>query len=325
MSGAIGRALARYLRAGMWCLAAAMAMLGAQARAQAQPLMLTVPYAAGGPSDLVARRMALHISSAWGASVVVNNQLGDNGLVGLRQFAGRSPVEAGLLLFNLSSFLAAAASEPQLLDAVRPLTLLGISPMALVRRAGSGRLEDAVLAPARATGVLRIATSGIGSSSHLCAEQLAAAIGVRLQAQHYKGVAPALRDLLVGQADLACLESTILLPQVRAGRLAALAVSGDEGQALMPGVPTLEQAGLQGITRGQWMVALIREGVDPATAERMSHAVRAALGAEAVVNLMSQVGTLTIPPHAATPEAATSFIQREFGRIKPLLGALKGP
>jgi tripartite-type tricarboxylate transporter receptor subunit TctC len=321
MSGSSRRAWALRVRAGLWCLTAWLAT----ADAQAQPLTLTVPYAPGGHSDVVARAMAMPIGSAWGASVFVNNQVGANGLVGLRQFAGRPPDEAGLLLFNLTSFLAAAASEPQLLDGVRPLTLLGISPMALVSRAGSGRLEEAVLAPARTTGVLRIATSGVGSASHLCAEQLAAAIGVRLQAQHYKGAAPALADLLAGQADLACMESPILLAQLLAGRLAALAVSDDEGQALMPGVPTLEQAGLQGITRGQWMVALVREGVEPVKAERMSRAVRAALGTESVVNLMRKVGILTIPPHAATPEAATSFIQREFGRLKPLLVVMKGP
>lgn len=294
-------------------------------QAAAQTLTFNVPYAAGGPSDTVARSMAAPMASGVGGSVVVANQLGDNGLLGLRSFSGKTPGEAGILMFSMSSFLAAAANEPQLLDAVRPLGLLGISPMVLVRRATSGGVEEAVFAPARARGQLRMATSGAGSSSHLCGEQLAAGLGLRLEAVHYKGAAPALTEVLGGQAELACLDAPTVLQHVNSGKLSALAVTGAEGQSLLPGVPTFEQVRVEGVTRGHWYVVFVRDGLDARSLDASSRALRAGLASDAVTAALQRMGTVPVPPGAATAEAATAFIQREHARMKALLPLFKKP
>lgn len=305
--------------------AAALLALVCSHQAGAQTLTFIVPYAAGGPSDTVARSMAAPMVSSGGGNVVVVNQLGDNGLLGLRSFAAKAPGEAGILLFSMSSFLAAAANEPQLLDSVRPLGLLGISPMVLVRQAAPGGVEETAFAPARARGLLRMATSGAGSASHLCGEQLAASLGLRLQAVHYKGAAPALVEVLGGQAELACLEAPTVLQHVKAGKLTALAVTGPEGQSLLPGVPTLEQVRVEGVTRGQWYVVFVRDGLDARSADASSRALRAGLASDTVISALQRMGTVPVPPDAATAEAATAFIQREHTRMKALLPLLKRP
>lgn len=291
--------------------------------AAAQALTIDVPYAAGGPSDALARRLAAQMAGPMGGQAVIDNVLGANGLVGLRRFVQRDGAVPAVILVGSPTFLAAAINEPQLLESLRPVALVGLSPLVIACRSGSAGFEDAVAKPARAAGALTMGISGTGTITHLCAAQLAEALGVPLKVVPYRGMAPLMSDLLTGNVDQACMDLTNVSSQVRAGKLVAVAAAGDEVGSVLGNVPTLESLKITGVTRGQWYVVMARDSAPAGFVDRVSQALRAALAAEPVNAQLRELGFVPVPPQAATVEAATAFIQREFGRMKPFLPIFK--
>ena len=301
----------------------AAALLASAGLAASQALTIDVPYAAGGPSDALTRRLAAQMAGPMGGAVVIDNVLGANGLVGLRRFVQRDGAMPTVILVGSPTFLAAAINEPQLLDSLRPVALVGLSPLVIARRAGSGSFEDAVVKPARDAGALTMGISANGSISHLCAAQLAEALGVPLKAVPYRGMAPMVSDMLGGALEQACVDLTTAGSYVRAGKLKAVAAAGDEVGTQLGSVPTLESLKISGVSRGQWYVVMAREAAPAGFVDRVSQALRTALAAEPASAQLRDLGFVPVPAQAATVDAATTFIQREYGRMKPFLPIFK--
>ncbi len=301
----------------------AATLLASAGLSASEALTIDVPYAAGGPSDALTRRLAAQMAGPMGGAVVIDNVLGANGLVGLRRFVQRDGALPTVIMLGSPTFLAAAINEPQLLDSLRPIALVGLSPLVIARRAGSGSFEDAVAKPARDAGALTMGISANGSISHLCAAQLAEALGVPLKAVPYKGAGPMVTDLLGGALEQACVDLTTASSHVRAGKLKAVAAAGDELGANLGSVPTLESLKINGVSRGQWYVVMAREAAPAGFVDRVSQALRTALATETASAQLRELGFVPVPAQAATVDAATSFIQREYGRMKPFLTIFK--
>lgn len=286
---------------------------------QAQSLNILVPYAPGGPSDAVARSMGGKLSSFFGnAPVNVENRLGEGGLLGLSDFVSKPQGTSSVLLLNSSTFFLAAAKRPELLEGVRPVSLISLVPLVLV----SSKPLDLVIGQAKQQGALQIGVSALGSSSHLCAAQLANALGVKLQANIYKGAGPLLGDLLSGKAETACIESNVTMNYFQQGKFKALAVSGEEASGILPGVPTFEQLKLNGITPGQWSIFAAQTSAPKDFVAKVSKALQAVLPSLSMEPALSNQGYSFVPSTFVSSEKATLFVQNEYARMKPYLAIL---
>jgi tripartite-type tricarboxylate transporter receptor subunit TctC len=287
--------------------------------AHAQGLSIMVPYAAGGPSDAVARLMGNKLAGYFGGSPVnIENRLGEGGLIGLGDFTAQPVASQGVIFLNSSTFFLAVAKKPDQLDKIRPVSLVSLVPLVWV----SSKPISALVEQAKQQGALQIGVSSLGSSSHLCAAQLANALGVKLQAIVYKGAAPLLADLLSGNADTSCIESNVVMPYFQQGKFKALAVSGEEGASLLPGIPTFEQLKLNGITRGQWSIIASQANASKDFVTKVSKALQVVLPGMSKEPMLSSQGYSFVPGSFVSPEKATSFVQGEFTRMKPYLGIL---
>lgn len=290
--------------------------------AQAQGLSISVPYAAGGPSDAVARLMGGKLSGSFGnAPVSIENRLGEGGLLGLSDFVSQPAGSQSVIFMNSSTFFLAVAKKPDLLEGIRPVSLVSLVPLVLV----SSKSMDNVVSQAKQQGSLQIGVSSLGSSSHLCAAQLANALGVKLQATLFKGAGPLLGDLLAGKLETACIESNVAMPYFQQGKFKALAVSGEEGAPLFPSVPTFEQLKLAGVTRGQWSIIAAQTNAPKDLVAKVSKALQVALPAMAREPVLSSQGYSFVPSSFVSPEKAATFVQGEYARMKPYLGILANP
>jgi tripartite-type tricarboxylate transporter receptor subunit TctC len=287
--------------------------------AQAQSLNILVPYASGGPSDAVARAMGAKLSSQFGNNPVnIETRLGEGGLLGLSDFVAKPPESSSVILLNSSTFFLAIAKKPELLEGIRPISLISLIPLVLV----SSKPLDMVINQAKQQGALQIGVSALGSSSHLCAAQLANALGVKLQAIIYKGAGPLLGDLLSGKAETACVESNVTMPYFQQGKFKALAVSGEEASAILPGVPTFDQLKLSGITRGQWSIFAAQTNAPKDFVVKVSKSLQVVLPSLSMEPALSSQGYSFVPSSFVSSEKATLFVQNEYLRMKPYLAIL---
>lgn len=287
-----------------------------QSHLSAQELTILVPYAAQGPSDVATRALANNMSVKYPNGVKVENKLGESGLLGLREFVDNSSIDSKLILLNSNTFLLAAAREPRLLEEIRPVSLISLSPMVLI----SNKPWGALVAEANAHKSLRLGISSLGSASHLCALQIAEAIGVKPDLVTYKGTAPLLSDLISKNIEYACLEMSSSLPlYISQGAIKAVAISTDEGAATLPSIPTFESLGVRNITKGQWSILASLGKSSEKFNLYSADAIRMAL--QVKLNIPSGLFNF-VPAEAVSNEKAINFVQRDFARTKPYLNRL---
>jgi tripartite-type tricarboxylate transporter receptor subunit TctC len=216
----------------------------------AKPVRLVVPFPPAGGNDVFARLLAQKLSEAWKQHVLVENRPGAGGNAGT-EFAARAAPDGYTLLLGHTGTLAINPAlyarpgyDPQR-DFV-PVSLLASAPLVLVVHPGSDlRTVGDIVAKARAKpGELNYASSGNGTGSHLSGELLQALAGIRLTHVPYKGTSPAITDVLGGQVAMMFSVVPTALPQIRAGKLRAVAVTGGERMPQMPDVPTVAESGL---------------------------------------------------------------------------------
>lgn len=265
-----------FTRAAAFAVAAtASAAAAAQAGAYPQgPVKLVVGFAAGGPSDLVARAFADHAAKPLGQPVIVENKPGANAVIATEAVAAARPDGHTLLAAATNHTMIPALYGARIkFDAARSFlpvctlansgTVLVIGPSLPVKTVAEF-IERAKAKPDAIT----YATPGQGSSPHLATEQFRKLAGLSMVHVPYKGAAPAVTDLLGGQVDLSFATLGSVLPHIKSGRLKALAVASRQRSALLPEVPTFEEAGVKGFVVDTWYGLLAPAGT-PADAMRM--------------------------------------------------------
>lgn len=259
------------LHALAWVAASAAAQPGAY---PAQPVKLVVGFAAGGPSDIVARAFADHAAKPLGQPIVVENKPGANAVLATEAVAAARADGLTLLAAATNHTMIPALYANRIkFDAAKsfaPVCALATSATVLVvGPALPVRSVAEFLARARARpDTLSYATPGQGSSPHLATEQFSRLGGIRMVHVPYKGAAPAVTDLLGGQVDLSFATVGSVLPHLRSGKLQALAVASRQRSALLPEVPTFEEAGVKGFVVDTWYGLLAPAGT-PADALRL--------------------------------------------------------
>ena len=299
------------------------ALLGAAsarpARAQeafpARPLRFVVPFAAGGPSDIVARIMAPHMAATLGQPVIIENRSGGGGMTGVDVIARAAPDG---YTFGIGS-AGALAIAPRLgrgtpydpLRDLAPVTLGVLVPEPLVVPATSPyrRLQDLIADVRARPGALNFGTTGNGSMPHLAGEQLRAAAGLDIVQIAYNSGGQLATAILRNEVQMGFADLPVLIPQIEAGAMRALAVGTRERLSWIPDVPTFAELGLPGVDASNWhgLVAPARMPAGPLQAIR--RAAVAALGDEEVRRRLHDQGAI---PGGGSAEEFGGFLRGEL-------------
>ncbi|NDY90451.1 Bug family tripartite tricarboxylate transporter substrate binding protein [Ideonella livida] len=306
---------------------ALLAATGAQAETwPAKPVTLLVPFPPGGATDTIARAVGTKLQERLGQTFIVDNKAGATGTIGAT-LVKRSPADGHTFLVTSLGPLVIA---PHLMknvayDAAKDfdyLTVLVQAPNVLVVPANSPHktVADVVAALKANPDKVSFASSGNGSSDHLTAELFwlqTATSGLHIP---YKGGAPAISDLLGGQVDASFQNVNAVLQHINAGKLKALAVTGDKRSPVLPGVPTLGEAGVKGADVYSWQAIVAPKGLSAEVRSKMQEALLAALNDPKIKQQFTAVGLEIV---GNTPEQFVTFQAKENARWKQLIDTRK--
>ncbi|NUA26952.1 tripartite tricarboxylate transporter substrate binding protein [Cupriavidus basilensis] len=302
-------------------LAAALACgLSLTARAEApypsKPVRVVVPYTPGGVSDAVTRLVMQKLAERLGQPVVVENRPGANGMIGSDNVAKSAPDGYSLLVV-----VAAHAINPSLYpkmsyDPVKDLTgvsQIGRIPLLLVSSAQlpPGSVKALVAWGKANPDKMTYASSGNGSGAHLAGELFSQAVGIKMTHVPYKGVSPALPDLFSGQVAMIFDSVQTMMPQVKAGKLKALAITSATRWPAAPDVPTMAEAGYPAVTASSWIGLIAPARTPRRVLAKLSAEMDAVLHQPEVKARLIEYG---IDPVGGTPDQFQAFIKEEAGR-----------
>jgi len=246
-------------------LAAAGLHAGAQAQAQtfpSRPVRIVVPFAPGGATDALARAMAQKMSESWGQPVVVENKPGAAGNIGT-EFVARAPADGYTMLMAINSHAINASLYSKLgydpIKDFQPVSLFAIAPNVLAAHPSlpANTVQELIkLAQAR-PGEISYGSAGSGSGSHLAGALFANLAGVQMTHVPYKGVTPAVTDLIGGQISLSFSVYSVVDPHIKAGKLKAIAVTSAKRSPYAPTLPTVAESGLKGFDVVSWFGLLV--------------------------------------------------------------------
>jgi len=279
-----------------------------------QPIRLVVPFPAGGNIDATARIIAKGLGEQMKATFVVENKAGAAGLVGAQSVMRANPDGYTALLASTGSLAAMRALDPNVpLNPVKDFVSAGpisVAPMLLiVNKDLPAKTLPAFLEYARSKpGQLTMGSAGTGTSNHLAGEMFQSLSKTKFLHVPYKGSGPAMTDLIGGQIDLMFDQMASSLPQVKSGKVRALAVTTSEQSALMPELPTVASAGLKDYEASTTTGILFPAGTSPQITKQVNDALQTILQSQAIRTQLQQLGTEARP---GTPDDFQRVLQSE--------------
>jgi len=320
----LGRSLTRVLALGSICGFSASAQAQSPADFPSKPVRIVVPFAAGGPTDLMARAISKSMGTSLGQPVIIDNKPGGGGIIGFSEVA-RQPADGYTLMFP--SILA--VTNPALMptypfDITRDfsaVTVVGFIPHALVVRPDFPAKDLAGLVAMAKSKPSQIAygSSGNGTSAHLAGAMFALRPDINVTHVPYRGAGPAMQDLLGGQIQYMFLDMSSALSQIQAGKLRALAVAPARRFQGLPDVPTIAEQGYPGFDIRAWYGLLVRNGTPPATIERLYAEVKTALTSRDVRELFKAQG---IEPGGMPPAEFQQLVKTDLAQWKRIVDQL---
>src|SRR4051812_12397295 len=261
----------------------------------ADPIKMVVPFAAGGPVDALARILANELAPRLQTDVVVENRGGAGGLLAVEQVARSAPDGRTILFASVGAFVITNALKPQAgyeqLKTFAPIARIGAAPTLFIVKADSPiKTLGELIARAKADSKLSYGSAGAGTTMHIAAEQLNFSAGTRITHVPYRGIAPALNDIMGNHISFLNGDITVLYPLVQQGTLRALAVAGNERSTLLPDVPTAGEAGVKNIYMENWYGALVPAATPPDVVAKLEAAVMDVLKTPAVWEKISANG-----------------------------------
>jgi tripartite-type tricarboxylate transporter receptor subunit TctC len=289
-----------------------------------KPVTLVVPFAAGGPADVIARILAQGMGKVLNQQFVVENAVGAGGTIGTAKLAGSPPDGYSLLLMHVSH-AANVAFYPQLrydpVSDFEPIGLVAESPMAFVARkdfpANSFKEFIAYLKANKEKVIYGFA--GVGSASHLCSLLFFHAVDITVNGAPYKGTAPALNDLLGGHLDFMCDQTLNVLQPANTGLIRAYAATTPERLTVAPDLPTASEAGLPNFEMVVWYAMYAPKGTPAAVTLKLSAALQKALQDPEVKDRLARSGAETVAPERARPEVLRAHLKSEIEKWVPII------
>lgn len=313
-------------------LAAGLALLlplggvSAQDAYPSKQITIIVPFAAGGPTDVVTRLIGQHIEHTLGQPIIVENVGGAGGTTGMTRVATATPDGYVLGVGNAGTQSAAPALYPSLkydpAKSFEQIAILNHTPMAIVAK-------NATPAKTLAEFITYLKTNsekssqghaGVGSTSHMAGVVFNAQYGFKTALVPYRGTGPALNDLVGGQFDYMIDQSLNVIPQIKAGTIKAFAIAAPERIASLPDVPTTKEAGIDFVMSG-WNAFVGPKGLPPAVLKKLSDAVNKALDDPAIVAKLVELGSTAPKADERGPAGLQKLVESEVARMTPILKA----
>ena len=313
----IRRALARACAA---LLACSLIMPVAHAAYPDKPIVLVVPFSAGGPSDKIARDIAEALRKPLGQTVVVDNTGGAGGTLGTARVL-RAPADGYTLLIHHIGLATAPALYKKLGYKTEDLEFLGLineAPSTIIGRQGfpAANFADLRKYIAANGGKINLANAGSGSASHLCGLLLQSALKSDMTSVPYKGTGPAMNDLLGGTVDLMCEQATNSTPQIEANKVKAYGVTSAQRSKVpaLAAVPTLAESGLPGFNFTVWHGLYAPRGTPPEVVEKLNAALRSALKDPELIKRQEALGITVMTDARLAPTEHRKFFESEVER-----------
>ena len=283
-----------------------------------------VPFAAGGPTDTVARLIAQPMSKTLKQQVIVENVGGAGGTIGANRVAKANPDGYTLLLHHIGHATAPGLYRKLPYDPINdfePIGLINEVPMTLVAKKDfpSKDLKELIAYVKANKEKINLANAGLGAASHLCGTLFMSAIQTDLTTVPYNGTAPAMNDLLGGQVDLMCDQTTNTTSQIRAGKIKVYGVTTAKRVASLPNVPTIEEARLKGFEVSVWHALYAPKGTSKAIVDTLSKALQDALKDGNVKRRFGDLGTEPVAANRATPGALRKHLKAEIDKWTPII------
>ena len=314
----------RFVRTALGLLLAATAF---QAWAQDfpnRPITMVMPYAAGGPGDTITRLFAGAMQKHLGQQIVVDNTAGASGSIGTAKVARSQPDGYTLLMIHVShatnlSMFKNLPYHP--VDDFEPIGRATSGPMVIVARNDfPAQTLNEFVAYVKANGEkVSLAHAGVGSASHLCGLMMMNALGIKLNEIPYKGTAPALTDLIGGQVDILCDQTSGTVPSVKSGRIKAYASAGKARLPQLPEVPAITDAGVQGFDINISFGLYAPKGTPKPALDQLTSALQKSVTDPEVQQRLDAMGIAPVSADQARPEALRAHLKNEIDTLGSLL------
>jgi tripartite-type tricarboxylate transporter receptor subunit TctC len=287
-------------------------------------ITIVVPFSAGGPTDTVTRLIAEPMSEELGASIVVQNVEGAGGTVAAGEVANANPDGYTVLMHHIGMSTAPSLYADLSYDPLEDFKTIGLVtevPMTIVARSDfePGTMEEFVAYVTENADNVTLANAGIGAASHLCGLLLQEALGVKLTEVPYEGTGPALTDLVGGQVDIMCDQTTNTTGQIQGGEIKAYAVTTPERVESLPDLPTTEEAGLEDLQVSVWHGLYVPVETPDEIVQKLTAALQVALADQTVIDELAKLGSTPSSEDDATPEAHTQRLEEQIDLWRPII------
>jgi tripartite-type tricarboxylate transporter receptor subunit TctC len=290
-------------------------------------LTMVVPFAAGGPTDVLGRILAQYMSQSLGQQVAVEDVTGAGGTLGSARVARAAPDGYTMVMGNLGTHAASVGIYKKLsydpMADFEPVILVGSTPMALLikKNFAAGTLKDLIAYARMHKGGVSFGSAGVGSISHLSLLLFNKLADTGVQHVPYRGSSQADNDLIAGQIDAAFEQVITAAPHVVSGEVKAIAVTAATRAKALPDVPTTIEAGLPELQTVAWSALFFPKGTPAAIVEKVNAVVSKAMDDEAIIKRMDQLGSDLPPPGERTPQALGNLVRSEIAKWVPLIHA----
>jgi tripartite-type tricarboxylate transporter receptor subunit TctC len=287
-------------------------------------LTIIVPFAAGGPTDTVARLIAQSMGKTLGQVIIVENAGGAGGTIGVEKVAKAKPDGYTLLLMHIGistsvSLYRNLRYDPQ--KELDPIGLITDVPMTMIAKASFPPKDVKDLAQYIRANKDKVtyANAGVGSASHLCGMLYLSSIKADVTTVPYKGTGPAMTDLIGGQVDLMCDQTTNTTQQIKGGKVKAYAVTTKTRVKSLPDLPTLDESGLKGFEVAIWHGLWAPHGTPKPALDKLTAALQTALKDPNVIAKFAELGTEPVAQSRATQEALRAQLKSEIEKWSPVI------
>ena len=296
----------------------------AQAAFPAKPVTVVVPFSAGGPTDVVARLIGVPMGKALGQTVIIDNALGAGGTIAAAKVARAAPDGYTNFLHHMGMSTAPALYRKLSFDPLKDFEYIGQVvdvPMTLLGRKDlpANNFKE-LQAYVKANGnKVTLANAGLGAVSHLCGLLFMSQMGVELTTVPYKGTGPAMNDLLGGQVDLLCDQTTQTVPFIKDGRIKVYGVTTHNRLGSLPNVPTLDEQGLKGFEVKVWHGMYAPKGTPKEVIDKLNAALKTAMADPHVKQRLAELSSDIPSADKMTPEGLRTHLTAEIAKWGPVI------
>ncbi len=292
-----------------------------------KPVTLVVPYSAGGPTDVVARMLAVPMGQSLGQTVVVENTVGAGGTIAPNRVAKSKNDGYTILIHHMGMATAPALYKKLPYDPLKDFEYIGQVldvPMTLLSRKEfpANTFAELLDYVKKNQDKVSLANAGVGAVSQLCGMLFMHQIGVKLTTVPYKGAGPAMNDLMGGQVDLLCDQTTQTAPVIQDGkRVKVFGVTTPQRLSSMPAIPTLDEQGLKGFDVKVWHGMYAPKGTPKDVIEKINKALNVAIKDETVKKRITELSSDLVTADKATPESLRKHLTAEVARWDKVIKA----